>query len=68
MNKSERELEVFLMENPKLIPFQRRLERDMNEQQGLDRLAVLTRYIKDNLDELSTELRLLQLEIIKITE
>lgn len=68
MNKSERELEVFLMENPKLIPFQRRLERDMNEQQGLDRLMVLSKYIKDNLDELSTELQLLQLEIAKIVK
>lgn len=68
MNNAERDLENFLMENPKLIPFQRRLEREMIGLDSTGRMAVISRYIFDNMDELKIELKLLQLSLIDLKQ
>ena len=68
MIKAERDLENFLMENPKLIPFQRRLEREMIGLDSTGRMAIISRYILDNMDELKIELKLLQLSLIDLKQ
>jgi len=68
--RAKQELYEFLAENPKLISFQMRIEREL-EKAGDDpaaRMMILARLIQDNLDELGTELKLLGYEIYRFAD
>jgi hypothetical protein len=60
LRKAERDLQDFLMQNRHLVPFQVKLNTAMNKVPDHMRILVLSVFIRDNLDELSTELQLLQ--------
>jgi hypothetical protein len=60
------ELKMFLEEHPHLIPYQIRLEREMNLVPDADRLKVLAKHIIYNLQELEIEFKLLQLKLTVI--
>ena len=68
MTQTEKDLENFLMKNPSLIPLQRRLEREMAGLDSIGRMAVISRYILDNMDELKIELKLLQLSLVDLKQ
>ena len=57
------ELKEFLEQHPHLQALQDRLEREMDSVLPQYRLLVLAKYITWNLEELDTELKLLQLLI-----
>jgi hypothetical protein len=59
----EQELERFLFENPHLYPLQRKIDRILNSVPDNKRNTVMLGLILDNLDQLSTELKLLQLKL-----
>lgn len=62
----QKELDTFLKNNPSLIPFQRRIKKRLDEVPEEMRTIVLSQLLVDNLQELATELRLLQMKIEKI--
>ena len=57
---SAKELEIFLKNNPRLMAYQEKLEREMDSVPEEFRLVILAKHILWNLDELETELKLLQ--------
>lgn len=57
------ELKLFLKQHPHLQTLQNRLEREMDSVPDEYRLAVLAKHMAWNLEELETELRLLQVSI-----
>lgn len=58
--KPEEELKLFLEQNPELKPYQMCLNREMNMVEPEDRMAVIVKHMGYNLEELKTELLLLQ--------
>lgn len=54
-----KELEEYLQTHPHLLSLQDRLSREMGSVPEDQRINVLVRYLRDNLDELTTELELL---------
>jgi hypothetical protein len=58
--KPEEELKLFLEQNPELKPYQMRLNREMNMAEPDDRIKVIVKHMGYNLEELKTELLLLQ--------
>lgn len=54
------ELEEFLEKNPHLKLMQKKLEDELRGKSSEERMILLLRRINDNLDELVTELKLLQ--------
>lgn len=65
-NNCMKELELFLKEHPHLVSYQNRLEKEMNSVSEEYRSMVLIKHILCNLNELETELKLLQLKLIDI--
>jgi hypothetical protein len=66
MKQAQKELDDFLFENKHLIPYQARLNKAMNSVPDHLRLLVLSFYIADNIDELSTELQILATMLKKV--
>jgi len=60
------ELKILLEQNPKLRVYQNMLEKEMNSVPEEYRLAILAKHIAWNLEELETELKMLQLKLIKL--
>jgi hypothetical protein len=61
MNQAEKDLEIFLLENPELVPLQRKIEKYLNEQHSpQERMNFLLKHISDNLYQLSIELKLIE--------
>lgn len=61
LNEARLELAEFLTKHPHLIPFQNKLEEDMNKSDN--RLNTLSFYLQDNLEQLTVELLLLQYKL-----
>lgn len=57
------ELKTFLKKHPHLMSYQIRLEKEMNSVPDNYRLTILAKHIAYNLEELETELKLLQLKL-----
>ena len=68
MTKEEKDLENFLIQNPQLISYQRKLDKELSMCQEHERVNVIARHITYNLDELSTEFRLLQLKLLELSK
>ena len=69
--EAQKELLTFLQENPHLVPFQRQLEQHVLQKAGKDpilRLQALSELIVDNLDQLSVELKLLNVKLLSLTK
>jgi len=64
MTKEEAELNIFLLKHPHLALYQKRLEKEMDDYPDEARIMVISRHLIDNLDELSTELQLLQYKLV----
>lgn len=62
------ELKEFLDQHPHLQALQDRLEREMDSVPEEYRLLVLEQYLAWNLEELDTELKLLQIKLLEISE
>jgi hypothetical protein len=60
------ELKILLEQNPKLRVYQNMLEKEMNSVPEEYRLVILAKHIAWNLEELETELKMLQLKLIKL--
>jgi hypothetical protein len=60
MNNPEENLRLFLQQNPDLKPYQMRLENEMNQVPPEHRMAIVAKHMAWNLQELETELTLLQ--------
>lgn len=60
------ELKLFLEEHPHLKPYQIRLKKEMDTVPEEYRLTVLAKHIAWNMEELETELRLLQLKLTEL--
>jgi hypothetical protein len=60
------ELKLFLEEHPHLKPYQIRLKKEMDAVPEEYRLTVLAKHIAWNMEELETELRLLQLKLTEL--
>jgi hypothetical protein len=58
------ELKLFLEQHPHLKPYQNRLEKEMNSVPEEYRLLVVMKHLAMNLEELDTELRLLQIKLL----
>ena len=60
------ELELFLQQYPQLRAYQKKLEIEMNSVPEEHRTVIVAKHIAWNLQELETELKLLQLKLINI--
>ena len=60
MNTPEENLRLFLQQNPELKFYQMRLENEMNQVSAEHRMAIVAKHMAWNLQELETELTLLQ--------
>lgn len=65
LEKADKELENFIRANPKLIPFQIKLSREMEQVPEDMRYLVILRHLINNLDELGVELELLKQTVEK---
>jgi hypothetical protein len=59
----QKELDAFLKNNPHLMPFQHRISKKLNEVPEEMRIIALSQLLVNNLQELATELTLLQIKI-----
>lgn len=59
------ELQLFLKQNPNLQTLQNRLENEMDSVPDEYRMTILAKHIAWNLEELETELKLLQMLLNK---
>ena len=66
LNKAQNELVAFLIKNPNMLPLQEKIEKQLNSVPEHYRVNVIARLLIDSLDEMVTELKMLQVEIGKL--
>jgi len=66
LEKAKKELYKFLDENPEMIPMQNVLNDAMDNSEN--RILALAFFVSDNLQQLKTELQLLQIRLNQLIE